>query len=234
MIDPQVLDFANHNPDATRKDIEYLCDQVDKHHFNSAFVNQYYVPFVKSYKPTIKVGTILSFPLGQDFLDNKLTAVENCVKAGADELDISLNVSLLKEALWDQSSDEMKRMVTAARSIRTDVIVKFIPETGYLTPSEIQKTAELILASGADFFKTCSGLGPRGASLDDVRLVRKAIGASLRIKVAGGISTTRQAEDFITEGADRIGTSHALEIIGTKKAKSDLAKGKPHKSHSDE
>lgn len=221
------LDFANHNPDATRADIAFLVSKVQEFGFNSAFVNQYYLPEVKKLsEDSIKVGTIISFPLGQDFLDTKIFAVENCTKAGASELDISLNVSLLKQAHWDQSLDEMLRMVDAARNIHSDIIIKFIPETGYLTPTEIQKTAELILSSGADFFKTCSGMGPRGASLEDVKLVKNAIGDSLRIKVAGGVSTTEQVEAFIEAGASRVGTSHALDIIGA--TSSDPESENPH------
>lgn len=209
------LDFANHNPDATRADIGFLVSKVEEFGFNSAFVNQFYVPEVKKLSEGgIKVGTIISFPLGQDFLDTKIMAVENCTKAGADELDISLNVSLIKEGHWDQSLEEMKRMVDAARNIHANIIIKFIPETGYLTDLEIQQTAELILTSGADFFKTCSGMGPRGATVEDVLLVKQAIGDGLKIKVAGGIATTEQAISFIEAGASRIGTSHALDIIG--------------------
>ncbi|MBI3558971.1 hypothetical protein HY085_01115, partial [Candidatus Gottesmanbacteria bacterium] len=126
---------------------------------------------------------------------------------------VSLNVGYLKSGKWTESLVEMKAVVQAAKSINSIIIIKFIPETGYLTEEEIKKTAEIMADSGADFFKTCSGLGPRGATVGDVRLVREAIGNKLKIKVAGGIETYEQAISFVNAGADRIGTSHAVEII---------------------
>jgi len=107
----------------------------------------------------------------------------------------------------------MKAVNTAAKEIRRNVIVKFIIETGFLTDEEIKKASELVLKSGADFVKTCSGWGPRGARLEDVKLIREAIGDKIKIKVAGGIDTYQEAVDFINAGASRIGTSRAAEIV---------------------
>lgn len=208
------LDFANHHPDSTKEIIATLCSKVIDYGFNSAFVNPVYVEYAKEkLSGKAKVGTVVSFPLGQETLETKLLSAETSILAGADEIDVSLNVGFIKEGDWARSETEMKAIVGKARETKEGTIVKFIPETGFLTSSEIKKTAELILESGADFFKTCSGLGPRGASLEDVKLVREAIGDKLRIKVAGGIDTLKEALDFIEAGADRIGTSHAEEII---------------------
>lgn len=107
----------------------------------------------------------------------------------------------------------MNESVAIAKSINSNIIVKFIAETGYLTPDEIKKLAELMVRAGADFFKTCSGMGPRGAVVEDVKLVRAAVGNAIKVKVAGGISNYSQAKIFLDAGADRIGTSKAVEII---------------------
>lgn len=216
MIDnlPKYLDLANHHPDATENDIRELCEKVLKFGFNSAFVNAFYVPFCRNIlKESGKVGTVVSFPLGQETVAMKVTAARSGVLAGADELDISLNVGLIKEGKWDAVLGEMHEVVMAVRSLEKRTIIKFIPETGYLDEKEIIKTAELILESGADFYKTCSGLGPRGAEISDVEKVRKVVGDKLKIKVAGGITTYDEAVAFIKAGADRIGTSHAVEIL---------------------
>jgi len=102
------------------------------------------------------------------------------------------------------------------KEVKASVLVKFIIETGYLTSKEIQKAAQLVLAAGADFVKTNSGWGPRGASLEDVKLIRQAVGQKIKLKVAGGIDTYQEAIAFIQAGVDRIGTSHAVEIIERK------------------
>ncbi|MCL4397965.1 deoxyribose-phosphate aldolase [Patescibacteria group bacterium] len=204
------LDLANHHPNSTEADIKNICDKVKEYGFNSAFVNPFYIQYAKSFG--VKVGTVISFPLGQETLSVKSGCAESYASLGADELDVSLNVGYIKSGKYTESLVEMKAVVEAARRINPKIIIKFIPETGYLTPDEIKQTAEIMADSGADFFKTCSGLGPRGATVEDIKLVREAIGKKLKIKVAGGIETFTQAKSFIDAGADRIGTSHAVEI----------------------
>lgn len=207
------LDLANHHADATPEQIKSLCQNVLKYKFNAAFVNPVYVLLAKRYLPQAHVGTVISFPLGQDALYIKLAAVKLAATAGADELDISANIALFKTASWDQATQEMNQLTTAAKTITPQIIVKFIIETGYLTPNEIKRAALTVLQSGADFVKTCSGMGPRGATLEDVKLIRQAVGSQIKIKVAGGIATHAQALAFIQAGADRIGTSKAVEIV---------------------
>lgn len=210
------LDFANHRENATHKDIEELCAKVLKYGFNSAFVNPYYVGFAKKViSDKAKVGTVVSFPLGQELQTIKVAAAQEAVMAGADEIDVCLNVALIKEANWDESFAEMEAVVDGAKNMKKDVVVKFIPEVGLLTVDEIKKVATLIADSGADFFKTGTGSvgGSRGPEVNDIKLVRDAVGNRLRIKVVGGIAIYEQAKAFIDAGADRIGTSHAVEIV---------------------
>lgn len=216
------LDFANHKANSTHSDIEQLCKATIEYNFNSSFVNPLYVSYAKnSMNGKSKVGTVISFPLGQELISIKTSALKQALNDGADELDISLNVGLIKEHNWDQLVADMETMVKIVKSFDSKKIIKFIPENGYLTDYEIKKVAELLVQAGADFYKTCSGYGPRGATLDDVRLVREAIGNAIKIKVAGGISTYDQAISFINAGANRIGTSAALEIIKQQNAHSD-------------
>ncbi len=208
------LDLANHHADATPDAIQALCANVVKYHFNAAFVNAYYVPLAKSLVGDAgKVGTVISFPLGQDTLVTKVAAAQNAAQLGVDELDISLNVGLLKTARWDESLDEMVKLVAAVKTIDQHKIVKFILETGYLTPDEIAHGSQLVLQSGADFVKTCSGMGPRGVTIEDVQIIKKTIGDQIKIKVAGGVTTYDQAIQLIEAGASRIGTSKAVEIL---------------------
>ncbi len=208
---PAYLDLANHHPNSTESEIVALCAKVKEFGFNSAFVNPFYIQLAK--EQGVRVGTVVAFPLGQETLSVKSGCAESYASLGADELDVSLNVGYIKSGKWAESLVEMRAVVESARRVNPKIVIKFIPETGYLTPDEIKKTADLMVDSGADFFKTCSGMGPRGATVEDVKLVREAIANKLMIKVAGGIETYEQAVTFIKAGADRIGTSHAVEIL---------------------
>ncbi|MDP3954866.1 MAG: 2-deoxyribose-5-phosphate aldolase, partial [bacterium] len=107
----------------------------------------------------------------------------------------------------------MRAIVGAVRLEKEATIVKFIIETGCLTDEEIKKASRLVLASGADFIKTSSGMGPRGASLRDIELIKEAVNDKIKIKVAGGVDTLNEALAFIEKGVSRIGTSHAVKII---------------------
>ena len=216
----QYLDLANHHADATEAEIREVCGKVKQYGFHTAFVNSCYVPLAKGEMEKGgekgergKVGTVISFPLGQDAKDLKISAAAFAVRAGADELDVSMNVGQFKFGEDDKCLEEMKAIVTAAKEIKTTTVVKFIIETGLLTDEEIKKASLLVLQSGADFVKTCSGYGPRGATLKDVELIKSVVGDKIKIKVAGGISDYQNAQAFIATGAIRIGTSKAVEII---------------------
>ena len=209
------LDFANHHQGTTPEDIRQLCQKVAEYHLHAAFVNPFYVPLAKDFLKEINglVGTVIAFPLGQETKDVKVLSAIKAVKDGADELDVSLNIGLFKAGKNQEVFEEMKAILTSVKEIKKITIVKFIIETGLLSDEEIKKASALVLKSGADFVKTSSGWGPRGASLKDVGLIRGVVGDKIKIKVAGGIDTLKEALDFINVGVDRIGTSKAIEII---------------------
>ena len=208
------LDLANHHQEATPEDIKKLCQEVQEYGFHSAFVNPCYLSLARELLGDGGImGTVISFPLGQDSRDAKIMAAIDAVKKGADELDVSMNVGLFKAGRDQEVLEEMKAIIEAVKNIKKNTLVKFIIETGLLDDEEIKKASQLVLESGADFVKTTSGMGPRGASLEDVKLIRQAVGQKIKIKVAGGIDTLKEAEDFISAGANRIGTSKGVEII---------------------
>lgn len=208
------LDLANHHQEANEEKIKSLCESVLKHGFHSAFVNPFFVPLARRIiGDKAGVGTVVSFPLGQESREIKIASSIWAVKNGASELDISANIGYFKQGKYKETLDEMKAIVDAVKSLIKPPLVKFIIETGLLADDEIKKISELVVLSGADFVKTCSGLGPRGATLKDIELIRGAVGDKVRIKAAGGITNYSQAIDFIKAGVSRIGTSHAVEII---------------------
>lgn len=213
------LDLANHRANATADDIKSLCADVVKYGFNGAFVNPCYVALAKQLVDgRAKVGTVVSFPLGQDILAVKISGAVTAIQEGADELDCVPNLGDYLSGNEEKFLSDMKEIVAAARGARRDIIVKFILETGYFDalpdgPEKIKKAAILIRDAGADFVKICSGMGPRGASANDVKLVREAVGNTVKVKAAGGIDTLAEANELIAAGADRLGTSRAVKII---------------------
>ena len=208
------LDLANHHPETSEKEVRDLCQAVKKYGFHSAFVNPCWVKLARQLLgPKATVGTVISFPLGQETKDIKVLSAIEAISQGANELDVSMNVGLFKQGNYEEVLAEMEAIVNAAKQLKKSVLVKFIIETGLLTNEEIKKASELVLRSGADFVKTCSGMGPRGASLEDIKIIKSVVGGKIKIKAAGGIDTYQEAIDFIKAGVDRIGTSKAIEIL---------------------
>jgi len=224
-LDPTILDFANHRADATKEDIKTLVEGTLKYHFNSVFVNPLHVAYAKSLVgDKTKVGTVISFPLGQDTRDVKRLAIQTSVINGADELDIVPDISVMKSGNNDFFLLELQVLTTEAKKMRGDVIVKWIIETGLFIDEQgkdivpngkdmVKNAALMIQKAGADYVKLCSGMGKRGVSEYDVALVREAVGPTMNIKGAGGIDTLEEALALVKAGANRLGTSHAIEII---------------------
>lgn len=208
------LDFACHHQEATPNEIKNLCETVKKYGFHTTFVNPCFVSLAKDFlKNEAKVGTVVSFPLGQETTNIKEAGLTQAIKDGADELDISMNVGFFKAGKYQEVKEEMTRLVLKAKELNQAVLTKFIIETGLLTDEEIKKASVMVLESGADFVKTCSGFGPRGSNLHDVVLIKEAVQDKIKIKVAGGIKTREEALSFIQQGVSRIGTSQAVIII---------------------
>lgn len=208
------LDLANHHADASSEDVKALCQKVLEHGFHSAFVNPVFVPLAsETLGGKAVVGTVVSFPLGQDTKEAKVLLAKEAVGLGAQELDVSMNVGIFKAGEHEKVLDEMKIVVGAAKATKNSTLVKFIIETGYLSEDEIKKASELVFQSGADFVKTCSGFGPRGATVKDVEIIKSVVGNQIKIKAAGGIDTYEEVIGFIEAGVARIGTSKAVEIV---------------------
>ena len=208
------LDLANHHADPKPEDIREVCRKGKEFGFNSAFVNGCYIELAKNeLGETAKVGTLISFPLGQDTPESKVMAAIDCAKKGADELDVSLNVGWFLAGREAEVLEEMERVVQAAKGIRKLVLVKFIIEAGFLSEDQIKRASELVVESEADFVKTDSGMGPGGAKPEVVKLIRSVVGGKVKIKAAGGIDKLAEALELIEAGADRMGTSKAVEIL---------------------
>jgi deoxyribose-phosphate aldolase len=206
-----IIDHTLLRADAAISDIERLCDEAERYGFYSVCVNPHYVKRVKGrLKGTqIKVATVVGFPLGMDLTDVKVFEAMMCALAGADELDIVINIGAARDGLWDVVRADLADVVAATGGL----VHKAIIETCYLTEDEKKAAVEAVLGAGAEFVKTSTGYGTGGATVEDVRLIKSVVGDRAGIKAAGGIKTFGQVKEMADAGATRIGTSSGVAIV---------------------
>ena len=205
------IDHTNLKPFAKYEDIEKLCKEAIEYGFYSVCVNPFYVRFAKeNLKNTqVKVCSVVGFPLGANTLKTKLTEATNASYDGADELDIVWNIGAFKSGKYNYVEEELKTII----SYTENCVHKIIVETAYLTEEEKIKAVEIVKNSGAEFIKTSTGFAPKGANIADIKLFKTVSEGKLKVKAAGGIRDYKTAVEMIKAGADRIGTSHAIDII---------------------
>ena len=195
---------------ATREDIKALCDDGLKYGTASVCIPPCYVKFAKEYtKGKLPICTVIGFPNGYSKTEVKLFETEAALRDGADEIDMVINVGMLKEGNYDGLLDEIKRL----KDTVGDKILKVIIETCLLSDEEKIKMCQIVSDSGADFIKTSTGFSISGATQEDVELMKENVKPHLKIKAAGGISTLEDAKNFINKGAERLGTSRIVKII---------------------
>lgn len=207
------IDHTLLKPEATKGDIEKLCNEAREHGFYSVCVNSSRVALARYFLEDcdVKVCSVVGFPLGAMDGDAKRYETEVAVDEGAHEIDVVINIGLLKDGENQKILRELRDIVEAA----DERIVKVIIETCLLTDEEKVRACELILDSGAKFVKTSTGFSVRGATIDDVKLLRKTVGPDFGVKAAGGIGNAESALAMIEAGANRIGTSKGVQIIQT-------------------
>ena len=166
------------------------------------------------------VCSVCGFPLGYADTESKAAEAKRLVELGCAEVDMVMNIAALLEEDEDYVRDDVKAVVEAVGASSAGAgLVKVILETGYLEPAQIAAGSRLAVQAGAAFVKTSTGFGPRGASTDDVRLIRKTVGPNVGVKAAGGIRDLETALAMIEAGANRIGTSSGIEILGAFEAR---------------
>lgn len=194
---------------ATWEEIKQICDDAITFGVASVCIPPSYVKEVKEYvKDKMAVCTVIGFPNGYSTTAVKVFETKDAIENGADEIDMVINLGMLKDQKYDMLLEEMKQ-IKAACSKR---ILKVIIETCLLTENEKVKMCELVTKAGADYIKTSTGFSKSGATFEDVALFAKHIGADVRIKAAGGISSFDDAEKFIGLGASRLGTSRIVKL----------------------
>jgi len=209
------IDHTKLSPQATPDDIRKLVEEAKTYNFYSVCVSPYYVPLAKQLleNTSIKVSATIGFPLGFTFREVKAFEAEIAGTEGADEVDMVINIGALKAGNQDVVREDIIAVVDSFKSVQPEGVIKVILETGLLSREEIIIGCRLAEEAGANFVKTCTGFGPRGATIEDVRIMKEAVGERLGIKAAGGIRTYKQAIAMIEAGATRIGTSSGVNIV---------------------
>ena len=208
----RLIDHTLLKPEATPADIRRICGEAGKYNFFSVCINTHYVPLAVSELEgsDVKVCSIAGFPLGA--VDTAVKAFEagRAVEAGADEIDMVLNIGALKTGDRDFV---LKDIAGVVRACGGGVVVKVIIEAAILTDREKVDACKLAVDGGASFVKTSTGFGPPGASVHDVEVMRRAVGPDFGVKASAGIRTASFAIELVSAGANRIGTSSSVQII---------------------
>lgn len=209
----RMIDHTNLKAYVTSGDMKKLCDEALKYHFAMVAINSVQVKRCSEYlkQTDVHVGAAIGFPLGQQTIETKAFETEDAIKNGANEIDYVINITELKEKNYEYIKKEMKTIIDICH--KYNVISKVIFEICYLTDEEIVKMSEIAREVKPDFIKTSTGFGSSGATLDAVRLMKKTVGETVKVKAAGGIRTLGDALAFVAAGAERIGTSKGVEII---------------------
>ncbi|MCO6549163.1 MAG: deoxyribose-phosphate aldolase [Gilliamella sp.] len=196
---------------ATKDQITKLCEEAKQYHFYSVCVNSGYVPLVASLLKgsDVKVCSVVGFPLGAMLTSAKAFETEMAVKAGAQEIDMVINVGWLKSNDWDAVKQDIEAVFNACGAVPLKVIL----ETCLLTKDEIVKVCEICKQIGVAFVKTSTGFSVSGATVEDVKLMRDTVGNEMGVKASGGIRDRQTAEKMVQAGASRLGASAGIAIV---------------------
>ena len=194
------------------EDIKEILDDSIKYNAASACIPAYYVKPAKEYVgDKLPICTVIGFPNGYSTTATKVFETKDAIENGASEIDMVINVGMLKDKKYDLIEDEIRQIHNACNGN----ILKVIIETCLLTEDEKIKMCEIVTKSGAEYIKTSTGFSTGGATFDDIALMKKYVGENVKIKAAGGISSFDDAEKFMKLGADRLGTSRLVKIAKT-------------------
>lgn len=213
MNNQDILALVDHtllSQTATWEEIQLICDDAIRYQTASVCIPPSYVKSVKDYVgDKMKVCTVIGFPNGYNTTAVKVFETSDAVNNGADEIDMVINLGMVKDKRYDELTEEIRAIKKACNG----KLLKVIIETCLLTEEEKIQLCKAVTEAGADFIKTSTGFSKAGATVADVALMRTNVGAAVKVKAAGGISSLEDAEDMIKAGADRLGTSRIVKII---------------------
>ena len=206
MIDHTVL-----KADTPLETVKRICDEAMEYGFASVCINPCHVAYCADYlkDSDVNVCSVIGFPLGANTSAVKAFETKDAIANGADEIDMVMNIGALKDKNYDLVRDDVKAVVEAANG----TLVKVILETCLLTEDEIKKACELCVEAKADYVKTSTGFSTRGATIEDVRIMKEAVHGKAKVKAAGGVRTPEDMVKIVAAGADRIGTSAGCSLV---------------------
>ncbi len=200
---------------ATWEEIREILDDAMKYHTASACIPAAYVKQAAEYvQGRLPICTVIGFPNGYHTTAVKVFETKDAVANGASEIDMVINIGFLKDKRYEEIEEEIRQVHVACEGR----ILKVIIETCLLTEEEKIKMCEIVTKAGAEFIKTSTGFSTGGATFEDVELMRKHVGANVKVKAAGGIASFADAEKFVDLGADRLGTSRLIKIMKAENA----------------
>lgn len=215
MTDNEILSHIDHTllrPTSTEAEIDCLCGEALRLKTASVCIPPSYVKYAHDKFPALNICTVIGFPLGYNTTAVKCFETRDAVENGASEIDMVINLGMVKNGDFDEVQNE----ISEVRSACPGKILKVIVETGYLTEDEKIRLCDCVTNAGADYIKTSTGFGTAGAKLEDIRLFAKHIGGSVKMKAAGGVKSREDLEMFLEAGCDRIGTSSAVKLLNEK------------------
>ena len=215
-IDPSIAALIDHTilkPEATRNDVVKICREARQYGFASVCINPYWVPLVKAELAgsPVKVCSVVGFPLGATSTEAKVCETAAALRAGAQEIDMVINVGALRSGDTDAVKNDIQSVVRAAH--QAGAIVKVILETALLDDTQKTVASKIARSVGADFVKTSTGFSTSGATVHDVALMRAAVGPNIGVKASGGIRTLQDVQAMTAAGATRIGASASVKIV---------------------
>ena len=207
----KLIDHTLLKQDAQPEQIVKLCEEAKEFDFMSVCVNPAYVPLAaECLKGSgVKVCTVIGFPLGMNLTRTKVDEAKLCIAQGAEEIDMVINVGMLKAGHDDYVKEEIKLL----KEVAGKLVLKVIIETCLLTDEEKVRACRLAKEAGADFVKTSTGFSTGGATAHDVKLMRDTVGPEMGVKASGGVRTHEDLLAMVEAGANRIGTSNGTKII---------------------
>lgn len=208
----KLIDHTALKPNTTKDEILKLLDEAKTYDFASVCVNPCWIELAhQELKHTdVKVCTVIGFPLGANTTEVKIFEAKDAIEKGAQEIDMVINVAMLKDKEYDYVENEIQKIVEVAKD---KALVKVIIEACLLTDEEKIKACELSQKTGADFVKTSTGFSTGGATVHDVALMRKTVGTDMGVKASGGVHTHEEALAMIEAGANRIGASAGVKLL---------------------
>lgn len=209
MIDHTVL-----KADTPLETVKRICDEAMEYGFASVCINPCHVAYCADYlkDSDVNVCTVVGFPLGANTSAVKAFETKDAIANGADEIDMVMNIGALKDKNYDLVRNDVNAVVEAANG----TLVKVILETCLLTEDEIKKACELCVEAKADYVKTSTGFSTRGATIEDVQIMKAAVQGKAKVKAAGGVRTHEDMVKIVEAGADRIGTSAGCSLVDKK------------------